>query len=80
MERFAKIVETGDAQVLFFIEHDADSDRTQLHQMTVVDGAQADMAIGFGGENQFEHAVDMLRKADEEYASDVVREIRRVLA
>lgn len=55
-EKFAKLFEIGDGQVLLFSEYDADTDETIMHQITTIIGIRADIKVMFKGENQEELA------------------------
>lgn len=72
-EKFAKIVEVGGRQVLFYIDRDADApddDRLRLHQIVHMNGIEADVALG--GIRPLGSNDDLLAKCDEVRARKLI--------
>jgi len=68
MSKFAKLFEIGDDQVLLFLEYEADTDETTVHQITTVDGLRADIKFSFHGEKQEESAEKYINGFEQENA------------
>jgi len=68
MSKFAKLFEIGDDQVLLFMEYEADTDETTVHQITTVDGLRADIKFSFHGEKQEDSAGKYINSFEQENA------------
>lgn len=79
MNRFARIIETAETQVLFYVEYDDEIDSTRLNQITNIDGLQVNVAAEWNGPDQLEKAMDALEAASVERAQKIVDYVRTVV-
>lgn len=72
MEKFAKIVELDDRQVLFYIEYDNEKDCTVFHQKVSCENSLVDIEVKFSGEQQEEMVRELLETMNKEKAQKLI--------